>query len=839
MKKIVHIVLAILLTFTLLGCNQTNKNKSITDEQANKKLAALNDYGLDLFKKIDFLPRISNHIYSEQQSSYSRNGNNTDGFGLPGNVTGEVSDNNFIRPLLELNQPGVIYRMWFTNFGAVPRLAIYIDGASSPSYNLNLVDLTSGEQSPFLKPLVFDSIESSGGFVSYVPIVFKESIRIVGQGDFYYNINYQKYPSNYDLEYDDFDAKMTEVASILNQSGVDPKIYQNDTKLNQTKKLEANQTITLYETSEKQTVTSLAINFNDFDVTKFDRTETKGQGIRISRNGSIKFEMSVNDTQFNQLKFKSVLLDYNQTATMKIDGVTVSNFEVRARRLNGFEWKDSPYFGDIIYNIPQSLTTGKNTIEVTLNVTSQDLTLYDVDTISGSKTIDSFDLSNESERTRKNFTGTQTTPVEHTYEYDPNTLISDETWTQIHESEDIINQVYLKITYKDQTGDAVYAPVSSFFGFGAYGLFETLGLMVGLKEDGTMYSYYPMPFESGIKIELVNQSNYTFNEVDYEVKHENNYFEKGSYGYFKSAYVERLNGTASALKNQEPITFLKTNGEGHIVGITHSMSGSYFGLHSRFYLEGDEQIYIDGSLSHSFHGTGTEDFYNGGWYFKAGVKTNPLFGQSNHNYRDSRDRTVMIRTLITDPIYFRSSIDFKMEHGGLNDRPDADVIASVYYYHKESKTIRTDGFALNNEESLTNHNYVLGPTSSIVTTQSNYYEGIYSKTTTNYNKVANITDYSTFNVHILKQNEGVILRREYLLAPIGQKAKVYVDGQLVGIWQSSFRNSIEMFVRQDDFFIPKEFTNQKEVLNIKIEFMAGSANKWTESFYEIYTIESE
>lgn len=839
MRKALNIVLVTLLVISLFGCNQTNKEKSITDEAANKQLSSLNDYGLDLFKKIDFLPTISNHIYSEQQSSYSRNGNNADGFGLPGNVTGEVSDNNYIRPLLELNQPGVIYRMWFTNFGAVPRLAIYIDGETTPSYNLNLVDLTSGEQSPFLKPLVFDQMASSGGFVSYVPIVFKESIRIIGQGDFYYNINYQKYPSNYALDYDNFDEKMTDVANILNQSGKDPKIYQNDARITDHKKLEANQSITLYETMEKQTVTSLSINFNDFNVTQFDRTESMDQGIRISRNGSIKFEMKVEKSKFNQLKFKSVLLDYTQIASVKIDGVNVSNLEVRARRLNGFEWKDSQYFGDVTYNIPESLTTGKDKVEVTLTVTSQDLTLYNIETITGTTTIDSFDISDEKSRSARQFVGSQTTPVEHTYEYDPNTLITQDEWTDIHAAEDIINQVYLKVTYQDQTEDAVYAPVSSFFGFGAYGLFETLGLMVGLKADGTMYSYYPMPFEKGIKIELINHSNHTFDRIDFEIKHENNYFETGSYGYFKSAYVEHLNGTSTALKHQEPITFLKTTGEGHVVGITHSMSGGYFGMHSRFYLEGDEQIYIDGSLSHSFHGTGTEDFYSGGWYFKAGVKTNPLFGQSNHNYRDSRDRTVMIRTMITDPIYFRTGIDFKMEHGGMNDRADADVIASVYYYHKASKTTRTDGFALNNQDSLTSHNYELGPSSTILTTQGNYYEGIYNKVTTNYNKVANILDYASFDVHILKQNQGVILRREYLLAPIGQKAKVYVDGQYVGIWQSAFRNSIEMFVRQDDFYIPKTFTDQKEVLNIKIEFVAGVANKWTESFYEVYTIESE
>jgi hypothetical protein len=34
------------------------------------------------------------------------------------------------------------------------------------------------------------------------------------------------------------------------------------------------------------------------------------------------------------------------------------------------------------------------------------------------------------------------------------------------------------------------------------------------------------------------------------------------------------------------------------------------------FLEGDERVFVDGQESPHIYGTGTEDFYESGWYFK-------------------------------------------------------------------------------------------------------------------------------------------------------------------------------------------------------------------------------
>lgn len=836
MRRLSVLLLALSLSLVLIGCKDPNKFTPITDEEAIEQLNKLKDYGVDLYQKTDYLPLLTPNIFSEQQSSYSRNGNNTDGFGMPGNVSGEVNENNFIRPLLELNQPGVIYRMWFTNWSSMPRLRIYIDGSETPTYNLTLMEMASGEISPFLKPLVYNQNESSGGFVSIVPIVFTKSIKIIGTGDFYFNINYQKYPHGTELEFDQ-ESQIEAVKTLFNESGKDPKIFKNDTTIKSTVNLDKDQSVVIYETDGKQTVTNLSLNFNEFETRQFDRTQIEDKGIKINKGTTIQFKMKVDGNTSNTLRFRGVLLDDNQSANVKIDNLSAPNLIFRARRLDGFEWLDGPFYADALVELPTNLTRGKSEVIVTIEATT-DITIYRGWSETTTKKFDEIEFGETKSKDSHNYQESRSTAaVLTTYEYDPNTLIDEATWKSIYEDEDLINNIWLKITYKDQEGNAVYAPISSFFGFGAYGMFETLGLMVGLTEDGTMYSYYPMPFEAGIKIELVNLSTKNISNINVTIGYENNYLEAGTYGYFKTNYVSHTNGTDTRLKHGQPITFLDVEGSGKVVGITHSASGDYFGIHSRFYLEGDEQIYIDGSLSHSFHGTGTEDFYNGGWYFKNGVQTTPTFGQSNHNYRDGRDRTVMIRTLITDPIVFRSSIDFKMEHGGWNERIDVDVYATVYYYHAPSVLQRTDQIKFTDPASLEAHNYETDNSSTIVNNNTRYYEGYYNNVQTPNQTVSEVNEYSTFKVSILAQNEGVILRREYVMNPINQTANVYVDGELVGVWQSAFRNGTGIYVRQDDFYIPAEFTDGKQELTIKIEVLQNSdSTYWTESFYEIYSI---
>jgi hypothetical protein len=111
-------------------------------------------------------------------------------------------------------------------------------------------------------------------------------------------------------------------------------------------------------------------------------------------------------------------------------------------------------------------------------------------------------------------------------------------------------------------------------------------------------------------------------------------------------------------------TALAAGGRGTLVGVSQTMRGPTL----RRYLEGDEHVWVDGGRA--LIGTGTEDFYEGGWYFNHGPFTRALNGNPSHRIGGGlcpgADCTAAYRLLISDAIGFSSSLRFGFEHGNRN-----------------------------------------------------------------------------------------------------------------------------------------------------------------------------
>jgi hypothetical protein len=81
--------------------------------------------------------------------------------------------------------PGAVTRMWLTTgFGTstcidpAVRVRFYVDDALLPTLDVALAALFDGSTAPFTAPLVAARAQSSGGYVSYVPIAYAQSLRI-------------------------------------------------------------------------------------------------------------------------------------------------------------------------------------------------------------------------------------------------------------------------------------------------------------------------------------------------------------------------------------------------------------------------------------------------------------------------------------------------------------------------------------------------------------------------------------------------------------------------------------------------------------------------------------
>ncbi len=80
--------------------------------------------------------------------------------------------------------PGAIARIWMTGptlgepLDPDIRIRVRLDGEATPRIDLPIRSLFDNTTPPFLKPLVFDRLTSSGGNVSYVPIPYRNGCKI-------------------------------------------------------------------------------------------------------------------------------------------------------------------------------------------------------------------------------------------------------------------------------------------------------------------------------------------------------------------------------------------------------------------------------------------------------------------------------------------------------------------------------------------------------------------------------------------------------------------------------------------------------------------------------------
>lgn len=131
----------------------------------------------------------------------------------------------------------------------------------------------------------------------------------------------------------------------------------------------------------------------------------------------------------------------------------------------------------------------------------------------------------------------------------------------------------------------------------------------------------------------------------------------------------------------EPLVLLDARGSGHVVGVTY-VARSAGGI---TYLEGDEAVAIDGRPAAAYHGTGTEDFFDSGWYWRAGTFCAPLFGLTHKD--EARGTIAAYRMFTTTAIPFRESMRFTLEHGGGNDAPYVEIATVTYGYAAVGTTL--------------------------------------------------------------------------------------------------------------------------------------------------------
>jgi hypothetical protein len=242
--------------------------------------------------------------------------------------------------------------------------------------------------------------------------------------------------------------------------------------------------------------------------------------------------------------------------------------------------------------------------------------------------------------------------------------------------------ILIKFYWDDESKPAISCPVGDFFGY-SWGQPAIKSLLLGTSE-GVNYIYLPMPFDKSARIDLVSEGAAgPAIDVQAEVKFTDAGRSEDEGKLY--AFWRRENPTVEG----RPFTFVDTGGKGHVVGFILQAQGAEPGAIPEFF-EGDDQTTIDGELV--IHGTGSEDFFNGGWYDVPGRWEDrvslPLSGSLD--FKRHLGRTGGYRFLITDAYAYRQGIRSTIEHGPAGNKIPTDYTSLTFLYSENRPTADLD-----------------------------------------------------------------------------------------------------------------------------------------------------
>lgn len=250
----------------------------------------------------------------------------------------------------------------------------------------------------------------------------------------------------------------------------------------------------------------------------------------------------------------------------------------------------------------------------------------------------------------------------------------------------VLKSAVLRMYWDGEETPSVEAPLGDFFGatFGKPRHLVSERLIVA---GGAYLSRFEMPFNTGAVIEIWNDSTQPLRDLFFQI------------GYYVEAARAAREPTLHAQFRREaptapgkPCSVLRARGTGWLAGLRIDIQNRAWWLKLPLremflprgfglgILEGWETITIDDDQGSSLVGTGMEDYFSGGFYFKGAPFCTPTHGCTEVSFLVGR--VSGYRFHVDDPIHFQKSIDVTFDHGFGNSMT-ADYCSVAYWYQYE------------------------------------------------------------------------------------------------------------------------------------------------------------
>jgi D-arabinan exo alpha-(1,3)/(1,5)-arabinofuranosidase (non-reducing end) len=790
--------------------------------------------GWDIYRQLDRLPELTTTVQTKQFSSFDRLGGNDDGSGGTWSCLRRFDG----CVIAETQGAGEVESMWFTrNSGDVTEtgnIRIELDGVTVLDAPLQeVVDGRIG--APFTFPLVANADQSSGGVYIKVPMPYRESMRITtGSDPRFYHVSYRQFADAEGVRTFDPTDGAQDVVTLLRDYGTrDPKPAQPGVEtLTRSFALAPGASVTLAEATGPGMISQLRLRIPQVVGRELNRIGDDGRA--FGPQGASEFTVSINPANDGvRLTRRLNTLAGNQRADVLVDSVVVARWLGLASTAVG-RWADE------IVDLPPYATAGKSAITIRNRFVSSDFDFnefhYWVDarvggTLQRTDEVDVGTKHSDDEAAHHYRIENQTYSGTALFAYPrPPDEIAAEA-ARIATSDAVLRDARVRITFDGIR--SVDAPLGEFFGsgLGEYPV-RSLFFTMEVTPDGSYYAWWPMPYQRDANVELYNGSEVPIEAGDagVTVSHDSRWLAALS----PIGEAGRFHATSSRgeTKTGSDWLFLDAAGRGKVVGVSHTFEHAAASVDIRNYLEGDERVYIDGARTPQIHGTGTEDFYEAGWYFNRGAFSAPFNGHAAEEAREAgcrKECDSAYRLMVGDSVPFGIALRFGIEHGPRNDEPAIYGSTAFSYEQPRYALKRSDVLDVGDAVSERAHGYTGGE--GAPWTLSATFEGDDDMVVqSDRGRAASLA--VEFTLATERRNAGVRLRRLSDQAQPYQAVRVLVNGRQAGIWLQPLGNSSHRWL-EDAFDLPPALTAGRRELNIRLEPLP-EASAWQAARYEAF-----
>ena len=247
----------------------------------------------------------------------------------------------------------------------------------------------------------------------------------------------------------------------------------------------------------------------------------------------------------------------------------------------------------------------------------------------------------------------------------------------------------IQIYFDDNQIPSVDAPIGDFFGvgFGEYKEYQSKYLE---ECSGGYVCRFPMPFKENARVAIANTDEkqavmafygaITYKRFDMPL--ENDPF------YFHAIYREE-----NPTRKQIPYKIIDVHGDGFYAGVVLNIANTRRG-HSFTFLEGNTKIFVDGSTVPSLEYTGTEDLFQGAWYYMSGEYSASYSGLTVRSHARENFLSATINGIFTknktsqyrfhehDAVPFKKSLLVFIHHGEFDEVPTRESSVTYFYARK-------------------------------------------------------------------------------------------------------------------------------------------------------------